>query len=63
MSYLFDTQPILEVMRRKTEATVESIKAAIAQRKAPEPRRSLQFTIQCMGTTVKHGGSFGHKNR
>lgn len=62
MSYIYDTNPIVELMRRKSRATAEAIKAAAPAPK-PSPRRTLQYTILCMGTSVKSGGPFGHKDR
>lgn len=61
MSYIYDTQPIIEVMRRKTVATVESIKATLLKREPTVRPNRLEYTVRAL--SVKHGGPFGHKDR
>ena len=60
MSFIYDTQPIIEIMRRKSIATAEAIKAA-APKREPLVRRNLDYVIQCL--SGKRGGAFGHIDR
>jgi hypothetical protein len=62
MSFIYDSSPVLSIMRRKTLATREAIKAA-APKREPMVRRTVDYTIQAMGGSVKRGGAFGHRDR
>lgn len=54
MSFIYDTQPIVEAMRQKTVATAEAIKAATPKRK-PIVRRGMDYVIRCL--SAKHNGN------
>ena len=60
MSFIFDSNPIIEAMRRKTVATAKSV-ARIAALKAaqtarpPVVRRGMDYVIRCL--SAKHNGN------